>query len=217
MTLKATHNATSSPGSAAGASPCVSQAGPTTSRSGPEVAPASHSAKPDNKRGPLMPGTSGLPSIPSSNRPDLQTSLENRLRARLGESGSLEFAVTWKEQVMPLGRPICALLASARHTPGKGIIGWPTPVVSGGGNFCKLIPHKNHYLRPSGKKAHFGCDQAARLHAAGTNERGYAHPMFYCWLMGFPPHWTDMATPLSRKSRQSSSPPIAKSMGGSRG
>jgi hypothetical protein len=26
-----------------------------------------------------------------------------------------------------------------------------------------------------------------------------------------------MATPLSRKSRQSSSPPIAKSMGGSRG
>ena len=157
-----------------------------------------------------MPGTSGPPSMPSSNRPDLQASLESRLRVRLGETGSLEFAVTWKEQAMPLGRPICALLASARHTPDKGIIGWPTPVVPGGGNFCKLIPHKNHYLRPSGKKAHFGCDQAARLHAAGTNERDYAHPMLYCWLMGYPPEWTSCAPTamrLSRKSARSSSAP----------
>lgn len=40
---------------------------------------------------------------------------------------------------------------------------WPTPNVCGGGNNCELTPHRGHYLRPSGEKAHLGLDQAVRL------------------------------------------------------
>lgn len=40
---------------------------------------------------------------------------------------------------------------------------WPTPNVAGGGNQCELTPHKGHYLRPSGQKAHLGLDQAVRM------------------------------------------------------
>jgi hypothetical protein len=40
---------------------------------------------------------------------------------------------------------------------------WPTPKVGGGGNSCELTPYKGHFLRPSGKKADFGLDQAARM------------------------------------------------------
>ncbi len=43
-------------------------------------------------------------------------------------NGSPEYALTWKKQDMPAGPPICALLARARRTPDKGLIGWPTPM-----------------------------------------------------------------------------------------
>jgi len=41
---------------------------------------------------------------------------------------------------------------------------WPTPNVAGGGNPPGILIRKgNHYVRPSGKKAHLGLDQAAKM------------------------------------------------------
>lgn len=59
---------------------------------------------------------------------NLQASLASSLRARMDVNGSPEYALTWKKQDMPAGPPICALLARARRTPDKGLIGWPTPM-----------------------------------------------------------------------------------------
>ena len=47
---------------------------------------------------------------------------------------------------------------------------WPTPNVAGGGNQCELTPHKGHYLRPSGQKAHLGLDQAVKMFPTPRHE-----------------------------------------------
>ena len=127
-TFEATRSAISSPASADGASPRVSPDGPTTSPSGPEAAHASRfrrraSAKAQPTSGTYGPSSSGLstPSGPLS-------WLENRLRARMGSAGSMEYALTWKLRTTPCGRAISALRASAHRTSGSGYGGWPTPL-----------------------------------------------------------------------------------------
>jgi hypothetical protein len=41
---------------------------------------------------------------------------------------------------------------------------WPTPNVAGGGNPPGILTAKgNHFVRPSGKKAHLGLDQATKM------------------------------------------------------
>jgi len=123
----ATSSTTSSPGSGAGRSRSGSRAGPRTGRSGPAPAPASRSLQRASGRERKMSDTSGPTGSRSSPSADLQRSLESRLRARLGASGSPEYALTWRRWDMPSGPPICALRASARRTSGKGFGGWPTP------------------------------------------------------------------------------------------
>jgi len=127
MTWPDTHRPISSPGSADGPSPFASPDGPTTSPSGPEAAPASHSAPPASAKAPTTPDTSGLSSLASSASARLQSSLENRLRARMGATGSPEYALTWKAWPMRSGPPICALRARAPRTSDSGFGGWPTP------------------------------------------------------------------------------------------
>ena len=125
------------PGSAVGPLLFGGQAGPTSAPSG--LAPArvsrfraraSARATPTNDIfGPLF--TTSSPSA------DLQLSLESRLRARMGASGSQEFALTWKTWDMPAGEPICALRASERRTGGKGFSGLvhcSTPTVQDSAN-----------------------------------------------------------------------------------
>lgn len=122
-------NVISSPASASGATPCVSQAGPTTGRSGPAPARASLSARQAAEAGLLTSGTYGPPSSTSSKPNALRSSLESRLRARTDLLGSTLYKLTWKERATPSSRSICALRASARPTSGKdsGSSGWPTP------------------------------------------------------------------------------------------
>jgi hypothetical protein len=66
----------------------------------------------------------------SSPSAGLQSSLENRLQALMGENGSPLYERTWKLWDMPAGPQICALRASARRTSASGSGGWPTPVVN---------------------------------------------------------------------------------------
>jgi len=44
----------------------------------------------------------------------------------MGVNGSPEYALTWREQDMPAGPPICALRARAHPTSGSACSGWPT-------------------------------------------------------------------------------------------
>lgn len=54
-----------------------------------------------------------------------------------------------------------------RNTPPLNVAAamWQTPTVRGGGQQCELIPHKGHYLRPSGKKATVYLEQQAVMWA----------------------------------------------------
>ena len=125
---------TSSLASAAGRSPCDSPDGQMTAKSGPEAAPASHSASPAKDSVPQTSGTCG-PCSPSSLRSEsLQHALASRLRAALDVNGSPEYALTWKEWDMQSGPRICALRASARRTSDSDCSGWPTPDTNAGGD-----------------------------------------------------------------------------------
>jgi len=124
-----TLSATSSQGSADGATRCGLPVGPTTAPSGLDPALASLSARQAEERGLLTSGTSGRTGTISSASADLQSSLASRLRARTASVGSTLYALTWRDRATPSGRLICALRASARRISdsGCGLLGWPTP------------------------------------------------------------------------------------------
>ena len=102
----------------------------------------------------------------SSTSAALQSSLENKLQAKLGANGSPEYSLTWKRWPMPLREPICALRASGRRTSGKDCGGWPTASQSdgSGGRRPKDLLAKT---RKSGAKIHITLNHAAHLAAAG--------------------------------------------------
>jgi hypothetical protein len=131
MTSEATTNATSSPGSASGLTPCGAQAGPIASQSGQVRARASLSARQAKAQGLLTSGTSGLLGTISSKSADLQSSLASRLQAKTALVGSTLYNLTWKHRVTPSGRSIYALRASVRRISGSASgsleSGWPTP------------------------------------------------------------------------------------------
>ena len=120
-------NATSSPGSASGPTPCGKPDGLMTNRSGLEAVPASPSAKPGSKKALPTIGTSGLTGKPLSKSAVLQELLESRLRAR--SIGSILYKLTWKHRTTPSGRQICALRASAARISVSEftLLGWQTP------------------------------------------------------------------------------------------
>ncbi len=132
--LANSRNATSSPGSASGPTPSVSQDGPTTGPSGLAPALVSPSAPPEKEPDLPMSATSGPSSTGSSASAVLQSSLESRLRARTASAGSTLYALTWKYRDTPLGWRICALRASVPRTSasasGLSEKGWLTPTTS---------------------------------------------------------------------------------------
>ena len=115
MTSKDSLNVTFSPGSGAGHTHCGSPELQTMFQFGPDHAHANHSATPGNEKEQPTSGTCGLSSIVSFKSETLQRCLANKLRAKLGSTGSPEFLVTWKRLAIPQREPICALRASARR------------------------------------------------------------------------------------------------------
>ena len=130
LTLWEWSSFTPSPASAAGVTPCVSPAGPTTAPSGPPRARASRSATPARASASTTSATSGPSCSSSSASADLQSFLASRLRAELASTGSPLYALTWKERATPSGLRIYALRASAPRTSGSvstsSASGWPT-------------------------------------------------------------------------------------------
>jgi len=132
MTFVVTPNATSSPGSASGATPCAAPGGVTSVRFGPVRAHVSRSAPPARVEASTTSDTSGPTSSVSSRSAALTSFLASRLQARTASVGSTLYTLTWKERTTPSGRSIPALRASARRTSDSGSTGavlgkWPTP------------------------------------------------------------------------------------------
>lgn len=133
MNSKNTLNATSSPASEDGRSHCNGQDGQMTGKSGQAPVPVSRFRARDNEKAMPTNDTCGPLFTHSSPSANLQRCLENRLRERMDVNGSPEYVLTWKEQDMPAGPPICALRASGHRIFGKGCSGWPTPNTPSGG------------------------------------------------------------------------------------
>lgn len=195
-TFGGTPRSTSSAGSPAGLSPSNSQAGPKTAESGRAPAPASRSAISESGRGPKTRGTCGPSSTASSASVGLQRCLESRLRARMAESGSPEYALTWKPLDMPSGPPICVLRASPRRTSDSGFTGWVTPTTrdwkdtigmstDGGGGRVRIDQLPRQAARYLGTPSTRSLTLTGR--PVGSN------PELHRWLIGFPATWGSCA------------------------
>jgi len=127
-TSKDTHNATSSPESAGGATPCDSQDGPMTDLFGQVVVPASHSASQVKTPSNQMSATYGRIGLGSSESVALQRYLASRLQARLPLAGGMMWPQIWKRKVSPALRRYSQLALSALRTGGTDYGLWQTPV-----------------------------------------------------------------------------------------
>lgn len=116
MTLEDLRSAISLQESAAGLTRSGLQDGPTINQSGRDLAPASPSLLPANKRAPQTKDISGHNGSGSFRSVALMQYLANRLQAQLGMDGSILFLMTLKQKVTPAGRSYSQLVASARHT-----------------------------------------------------------------------------------------------------
>lgn len=124
---KGSRIAISSPELAGGRTRSLLPRGLTAGRYGQVLVPASPSASP-TQDAKIPTRVIFTPSGPGSSRSaSLQLSLANRLQVLLASRGSTLYALTWKRRDTPLGRPICALRASAPRTSDSDSIGWPTP------------------------------------------------------------------------------------------
>lgn len=100
---------------------------------GLDHAHANHSVQPANKKVKAIIVTSGQNGSASSASAALQSSLVNRLQARLPMDGWMRSRMIWKDKVTPSGRPYCQLAVSARRTVGTDYGLWPTPLLGGTG------------------------------------------------------------------------------------
>jgi hypothetical protein len=132
VTAKSTPNAIPFAELEDGQLPLPLQIGLKTNQSGPEAAPANHSALPDVEKARTMSAIAGPISTPSFASVTLQRSLESRLRQLMEGCGSPLYVLTWKHWDMPLGLPICALRASGLRTSVNDCSGWPTPLTLDG-------------------------------------------------------------------------------------
>lgn len=122
-----TPSTTSSPGSAAGATPCGWRAGKTTVPAGRDPAHASLSPRQAREAGLLTSATSGRTGSGSQASRTLTSSLANRLHQLMDSTGSILYRLIWRSRVTPWRRRIFALRGSARRTSASACSSWPSP------------------------------------------------------------------------------------------
>jgi FAD/FMN-containing dehydrogenase len=214
-------SAISSPGSEDGRSPCAGPASKESMGSGLAPVPVSRFRAPAKDRATPTSATFGPLFTDSSPSAALQSSLESRLRLLLAESGSPEFALTWKTWDMLAGQPICALRASAHRTDGRGCTGWPTPNTLAAWPTPQahdaVGPRTEEQLAAMRARGHGasnlhetvrlagGQDAAQYSAAAGFPVAFRLNPRFSLWLMGYPAAWAscgERATQSCLRSRK---------------
>jgi hypothetical protein len=148
-TSRATINATSSPASAAGAEPSDLPDGQIIDLFGQAVALVSRSAPQAAAKALPMTGTYGRIGSVSSASERLQSSLESRLRERLGTSGLTPLPMTWKRLRTPRGRSYSRLALSGRHTSETDFGLLPTPAAQSYGTNIGGAAGRTGKVRPS--------------------------------------------------------------------
>jgi len=129
-----------------------------------------------------MTDISGPDFSPSSASFDLQLSLENKLHQIWDLDGSMEYGLTWKMRVTPLGQRVCLLEVWDRPRDGIDYFGWPTVV-------CRDYKDGDCDLDKCPPKGILG-RVALMSSTAPTGKRGALNPEFCRWLMGFPIEWS---------------------------
>ena len=134
----------------------------------PEVFPASRIVLPGSEEAQRMTATSGRQCATLL---DDASPLGFVVRTCLESSAwnSTECFLTWRALAIGSNRLLFRLVPSMPHTEESEFGLWPTPNVAGGGNNCELVPNGNHFLRPSGEKAHLGLDQAVKMWPTPTS------------------------------------------------
>jgi len=187
-------NATSSPGSVDGATPCDSPDGPMIGQSGPEAAPASPSAQPGNGKEKQMNDTFGPNSTASSRSAALTRCLANRLQENLGKNGLTVPPMEWRRSTTRSLRSYyqLAVLGRGRKGSGSGLL----PTVSGTSNHGR-----NHV---AGRLDEWG---GSSNPFRGTSLGKVHSPGFELWMMGYRDEFgrlTVRVTQSCRKSRRKS-------------
>lgn len=187
MTLWDSLRSTSSPGSGAGASPPASPDGPMTVPCGQAHAHASPSLRPGSGAAPTTSATCGPSCVGSLTSADLQSSLESRLQAALGATGSPLYVLTWKSWAMRSGPRICALRGSARRTSGSGSTGersgWPTPVRQDASQSARTTTDAQKWSKNViGNTDHTSLDAARLAGWATPTARDYRFPNLRPWV-----------------------------------
>ncbi len=184
---------TSLPASVDGPTPWTLPDGRVIDPCGLAAALASLSARQVKALGLQTSGIYGRHGSTSSVSETLQSSLESRLRMRLGTAGSMELAVTWKASTTPSGRPFCRRVPQMRRIDVTGFGSLPTP--SGTSNHGK-----NHVAGRidewGGSSNYFRGKEGGNKHLSG----------FELWTMGYPGAWRQLMPPATRSSRKSPQP-----------
>lgn len=166
VTLQVSRNATSSPVSVDGHTPCDSQVFPTLSRAGRAVRRASLSVWLAQVAGQTIHVTWLRPFSISSVNVALQSSLENRLQMQLKRiTGLMLYSLKCQKKVTPAGLPYYQQQASGRHIKETDCSSvqfyWPTPTTN---NYQRPIPENalNTY-RENGSKIQTRLQDVASL------------------------------------------------------
>ena len=128
-----------------------------------EVTHAPRSASRASARGSMIPDIYGHTSLGSSGNADPNGCFW-KTSPIISTSDIVRSEKSWKAWTTALRKDCLRRQKSARRTSASDCLFWPTPNVAGGGNPPEILIRKgNHYVRPSGKKAHLGLDQAAKM------------------------------------------------------
>jgi hypothetical protein len=127
MNSNDTHNVTSSQELQDGHSPYNSRTGQQIDLFGREVAHASLSVLPDDKKVKMTKGTYGQYGCASLRSVNLQQSMESKLRAQLPTGGLTMFMKGWRHLTTPSGRLYFQLVQSVRPIKEIDYGLWPTP------------------------------------------------------------------------------------------
>lgn len=200
-----TLNAISSRESVDGLWPCDSQDGQTTGQCGPGRVLVNLSPRQAKELGLLTSGTYGLPGTGSSASAALQQSLESRLRAGLQCHGSILYQLTWKDWVMPSGRCLSRLVASARRTSDKERSGWPTPSSTDykGGYVGGRTRHGKLSTDRLDVTAQLTLGPIPNVSSSVTESPAQLNPKHSRWLMGFPEEWNSCGVTAMQSYRKS--------------